>query len=77
MRYTFIADFAASVLITPDHDRAVLLFSASNLDGLEQATVEFDAAEVDERRLDELARWIVGEPNRFLDGGHGLRRLPA
>ena len=35
----------------------------------------FPAFEVGSQRLDELARWIVGEPNGFLRGGENLRRV--
>ena len=46
-----------------------------NLEGFETVTVQFPAFEVGSQRLDELARWIVGEPNGFLRGGQQLRRV--
>jgi hypothetical protein len=76
MRYDFGADFGASVLITPDHEGGRVRVELRNLDALEIVTVEFAAHEVGNARLDELARWIVGEPNRFLSGGQALRRVP-
>ena len=69
MRYAFVADFHASVLVTPDHDLGRVRFELVNLDGLETVHVEFPAFEIGSARLDELARWIVGEPNNFLKGG--------
>ena len=35
----------------------------------------FPAFEVGSQRLDELAKWIVGEPNTFLNGGQEMRRV--
>ena len=77
MRYEFIADFNASVLITPDHDAARLHFELVNLDGFETVTVDFPAFEVGSTRLDDLAHWVLGEPNAFLKGGQNLRRVEA
>lgn len=77
MRYEIIADFNASVHITPDHDTARLRFELINLDGFETVHVEFPAFEIGNSRLDELARWIMGEPNNFLKDGQGLRRVEA
>jgi len=77
MRYRFVADFACSALLTPDHDRGRLRFELVNLDGFEKVTVEFPAFEIGSTRLDELARWILGESNAFLKGGSALRRVEA
>lgn len=77
MRYDVLADFEAAVNITPDHDGARLRFELVNLDGFETVTVEFAAFEVGTGRMDELARWIMGEPHAFLTGGQALRRVEA
>ena len=77
MRYDVVADFEAAVNITPDHDGARLRFELVNLDGFETVTVEFAAFEVGTGRMDELARWIMGEPHGFLTGGQALRRVEA
>jgi hypothetical protein len=77
MRYDVLADFEAAVNITPDHDGARLRFELVNLDGFETVTVEFAAFEVGTGRMDELARWIMGEPHGFLTGGQALRRVEA
>ena len=77
MRYEIIADFNASVHVTPDHDTARLRFELINLDGFETVHVEFPAFEIGNARLDELARWIMGEPNNFLKDGQALRRVEA
>ena len=77
MRYEFIADFFASIRLNPDHDRGIVQFQLMNLDGFETVTVEFPAFEVGSARLDELARWLVGEPHQFLKDGQQLRRVEA
>ena len=77
MRYEIICDFNASVHITPDHDTGRIRFELVNLDAFETVNVEFPAFEVGNARLDELARWLMGEPNNFLKDGLNLRRVEA
>jgi len=73
-RYEFVADFGVSVRITPDHDSGWVNFRLTNFDGFETVTIDFPAIEIGGARLDELARWLVGEPNNFMQGGQNLRR---
>ena len=77
MRYELAVDFALGVHVTPEHDRGRLHFKIVNFDGFETVTAEFSALEVGSTRLDELARWLLGEPHRFLDGAQELRRVEA
>jgi hypothetical protein len=77
MRYEIICDFNATVTVTPDHDGGRVRFELINLDGFETVNVEFPAFEVGNARLDELARWLMGEPNNFLKDGLNLRRVEA
>ena len=74
-RFEFKADFSGLVRLLPDHDTAWIQFQVVNLEGFETVSVQFPAFEVGSQRLDELARWIVGEPNAFLRGGENLRRV--
>ena len=74
-RYDFTADFNGAVRITAEHDTAWIGFNVRNLEGFETVTVRFPAFEVGNQRLDELAKWIVGEPNAFLSGGQDMRRV--
>jgi len=74
-RFELKADFTGVVRMVPDHDTAWIQFQIVNLEGFETVTVQFPAFEVGSQRLDELARWIVGEPNGFLRGGQNLRRV--
>ena len=77
MRYTLVADFEASVTIQPDHDAGRIRFELVNLDGFETVGVQFPAFEVGTARMDELARWVMGEPHAFLKDGQQLRRVEA
>lgn len=77
MRYQLIGDLVLSVRLTPDHDRGRIGFRMVNFDALETMTLELPATEVGAARLDELARWLLGEPHRFLDGALELRRIEA
>jgi len=61
----------------PQHDTGLLQFHLQNLDGLEAVTFDLPAEEVNGYRLDELARWLVGEPHDFLKDAHNLRRNEA
>jgi len=73
-RYEFVADFGVSARITPDHDSGWVSFRLTNFEGFETVTIDFPAIEIGGARLDELARWLVGEPNTFIQGGQNLRR---
>lgn len=56
----------ASVMVTADHDAAVLKFRLACVDGMEVVTTQWPVNQVTPARLDELARLIVGEPSQFL-----------
>ncbi len=72
-RFQLTANFHGKVRVVPDHDTAWLHFQIVNIQGFETVTVAFPAFEVGSARLDDLARWLVGEPHRFLEGGQNLR----
>jgi hypothetical protein len=76
-RFDLVADFQSSVRLLPDHDAGRVAFHIANLDGFETVSVVFPAFEVGTARLDELARWINGEPHAFLRDGQHIRRVPA
>lgn len=66
VRYTFLADIVTLVRLVPDHDAGTVTFHVMNLDGLETLKATFEATRVDADLLDELARWLTGEPHAFL-----------
>ncbi|MCU0925829.1 MAG: hypothetical protein MUF44_07260 [Hydrogenophaga sp.] len=56
----------ASVLVTADHEIAVLQFRLAGVNGLEIVNTAYRADQVNTAALDELAKLIVGEPSRFV-----------
>lgn len=74
-RYAFTADLMAGVRVLPQHEAGRLQFVIQNLDGLSTIKAGFAAAEVTVARLDELARWWVGQPQHFLDGAQDVERI--
>jgi hypothetical protein len=77
VRYELHVDFVLGLRVTPDHDRGRLAFKLMNFDGFETVELELPAIEVGSARLDELTRWLLGEPHRFLEGAQALRRVEA
>jgi hypothetical protein len=75
MRYRLPALFLASVRLLPRHDEGLVTFKLMNLDDFDTVWATLPAAEVNAARLDDLARWIVGQPHRFLDGAAHIRRV--
>jgi hypothetical protein len=74
-RYAFTADLVAGVRVLPRHEEGGLRFVVQNLDGLVSVEGTLAAHEVSTARLDELARWWVGQPQRFFEGARELRRV--
>lgn len=75
MRYAFEADVRVGVRLVPDHAHGRVQFACNNLEGLASVHVEFDAAQVDAALLDELSRWWLGHPNRFVASGRVVKRF--
>jgi len=76
-RFQLVADFQSSIRVLPEHDAGRITVHVANLDGFETVSVVFPAFELGSARLDELARWINGEPHAFLRDGLHVRRVPA
>ena len=73
-RYEFTADFTASVKMLPLHEDGVVHFQVLNFEGFDSLLFEVPAFEVNQVLLDELARLMLGEPNRLVGMGRVLRR---
>lgn len=72
VRYQFVADMQAGVRLKPNHDDATVQFTVDNLEGLTRWVIAFEAAQVNVPLLDELAKWIAGQPNEFARRGRVL-----
>ena len=64
-QFEYVTETRGSVVVTPDHEKAVLAFRLLNATGFEIVNVVWPAARVKADVLDELAKLIVSEPNRF------------
>lgn len=73
--YRFDADLVAGVRVLPQHDLGQLQFVVQNLDGLATIQATFAAQQMSTERLDELAKWWVGQPHRFLEGALAVQRI--
>lgn len=72
VRYEFTADMQAGVRLKPDHDTATVQFTVDNLEGLARWVIAFDAVDVTVPLLDELAKWLAGQPHEFARRGKVL-----
>lgn len=66
VRYEYMTETRGSVMINADHDRAQLHFRLLNTSGFETVTATWPAPRVGQEMLDELAKRIVAQPNRFV-----------
>ena len=65
-QFDYITETRGNVVVTPDHDKAQLAFRLMNANGFEILNTTWPAARIRVELLDELAKLIVGEPNRFV-----------
>ena len=75
--FEFTADVTASIRLVPLAESGRVRAVFSNIDQLERVEADFPAAAMRPRRLDEIARWIVGQPNRVLEYAGGVKRFQA
>jgi len=65
IKFDYLTETRGNVMITPDHDKAVLAFRLLNANGFHILDTSRPASAVAAEMLDELAKLIVSEPNRF------------
>ena len=66
IQFECVTETRGNVVVTPDHDKAELAFRLMNANGFEILNTTWPAARVRVELLDELAKLIVGETNRFV-----------
>ncbi len=64
-QYDYVTETRGGVVVTPDHDNALLSFRLLNTRGFEVLNASWPASQIKIDVLDELAKLIVSEPNRF------------
>lgn len=66
IRFEYVTQARGYLTVTPDHDNAQLAFRLANSMGFGVKKVVLPAAKMQSDLLDELAKLIVAQPNRFL-----------
>ena len=65
VRLEYTTQSRGNILVTPDHDNAVLAFRLANLIGFGLAHTTWPCAQVQRPVLDELAKMVCGQASRF------------
>jgi hypothetical protein len=65
IQFEYLTETRGGVTITADHDKAMLAFRLVNASGFDIANTSWRADKVKAELLDELAKLIVSQPNRF------------
>jgi hypothetical protein len=64
--FEYTTQARGNITVTSDHDNAQLVFRLANADGFGVVTTTWPAARIHVDLMDELAKLIVAQPNRFL-----------
>jgi hypothetical protein len=72
--FEFQAAVSAGVRVTPLPDAGKVRLTFTNIDQLERVEAEYPAAGLRQRLLDDIGRWIVGQPQRVLEYAGGIKR---
>jgi hypothetical protein len=75
LAFQFKPNVVASVRVTPLPDSGKVRLAFVNVDQLERVEGEYPAAGLRARLLDEIGRWIVGQPHRVLEYAGNLKRF--
>jgi hypothetical protein len=63
--FEYVTKARGNVTVTADHDHG-LIFRLANADGFGVVTSTWAAPKIDHSLMDELAKMVVAQPNRFL-----------
>lgn len=66
VRFEYLTEARGSLTITPDHDKASIVFRLANANGFEVASTSYPATAIKTELLDEMAKLIVAQPSRFI-----------
>jgi hypothetical protein len=65
LQFEYMTETRGSVYVTPDHDTGALAFRILNGNGFGVMQKSCPAGDVNTALMDELAKHLVGQPNRF------------
>ena len=63
--FEYVTKARGNVTVAADHDNGDLIFRLANADGFGVETSTWAAPKIDHSLLDELAKMVVAQPNRF------------
>jgi hypothetical protein len=66
LQFDYLTETRGNVLVTPDHGKATITFRIMNATGFEIINTSYPAAMIKNELLDELAKLIVSQPQRFV-----------
>ena len=66
IRFEYKIRASGNITVTADHDNAQLVFRLANADGFGVVSTTWPAERIDSDLLDEMAKMVVAQPNRFL-----------
>lgn len=72
--FEFRGSVAASVRVVPLPDIGKVRLSFTNLDQLERVDADYPAAVLRQRLLDEIGRWVIGQPHHVLEYAADIKR---
>ena len=64
--FEYLTKTRGNIMVTPDHDTGQLHFRLANTDGFGVVTTRWPAARINYSLMDELAKLVVAQPNRFI-----------
>lgn len=73
--FNVVNEIPVHIKFSADFEKAMIFLSIKNLNGLTVNQYTYDADEVDEKLLDEFARYLVGKPSKFIDTGRHQQAL--
>lgn len=73
--FEFVPDVTASVRVHPLHETGRVRLTFVNVDQLERVEAEYPAVGLRSRLLDEIGRWIVGQPHQTLEYAAEVKRF--
>lgn len=71
--YDFRLEFVGRARVEPNHELALLRFQLDNFQGFGRLVAEMPAQKLTRAVLDELARLMLGRPNRFMESARLAR----
>jgi hypothetical protein len=63
--FEYTTQARGNITVTADHDNAQLAFRLANADGFGVVSTTWPAERIDNELMDELAKLVVAQPNRF------------